>query len=102
MSTATVPTTFFNNVPKEKCENPKALKTQLEVILDILKDGLKHTVSEVRLLTGFNENSIQAQFRNARKLGYNVDGRRWEDGIFYYQLLPSLTGVTATNDTKQS
>lgn len=79
-----VPTGFFNNVPKDKHDNPAALKTQLEVIIDLMVDSQWHTVQEIAEKTGFPENSVQAQFRNARKLNYVVE-REKIDGLSHYR-----------------
>lgn len=37
---------------------------------------------------GFPENSVQAQLRNLRKIGFTVERRHVKNGLFEYQLLP--------------
>jgi hypothetical protein len=73
------------------------LTKQIHCILDVASDGAWRTVQRLTAdcrkrfpAVGFPENSVQAQLRNLRKLGYTVDRRNVaESGVLYeYRLVP--------------
>ncbi|HTV07772.1 MAG TPA: hypothetical protein VMD97_01850 [Candidatus Aquilonibacter sp.] len=77
------------------------LATQIDCIREHALDGKWRTIqkltAELRKAhprVGFPENSVQAQLRNLRKLGYRVERRHVAKGLFEYRLLePVNPGV---------
>jgi len=67
------------------------LSGQLEKIYELMRDGRWRTVATVAHVTGYPENSIQAQLRNLRKDrfgGYLVEKRRvTPNGLYEYRVL---------------
>ena len=101
MSTSTLP--IFSGAAYEPERDEARLTKQLDQILWLVKDGNWRTVQ--RLTTelrrqwpdgNFPENSVQAQLRNLRKLGYRVDRRHVKAGLFEYCVLPPVNpGIVA-------
>jgi Mn-dependent DtxR family transcriptional regulator len=77
--------------PEVKTKRDEArLKHKLDLIFKLLSDGKAYSVQEIALGLGLQESSVSAQCRNLRKPelgGYNVEGKRHEDGIFRYRLI---------------
>ncbi len=81
------------------------LTKQLDCILDVVKDGGWRTVQRLTAQlrkrfpgVNFPENSVQAQLRNLRKVGYRVEKRNTltHGYLCEYQVLPPVNpGVGA-------
>jgi hypothetical protein len=79
------------------------LARQIDCIRTVALDGRWRTVQKLTAelrkkfpLVAFPENSVQAQLRNLRKLGYLVERRHVAGGLFEYRLLePANPGVAS-------
>lgn len=92
-SPAPQPAPFAGPVYEESRDRAR-LARQIDCIRDHALDGEWRTVQKLTAelrkrhpFVGFPENSVQAQLRNLRKLGYRVERRHVSGGIFQYRLL---------------
>jgi hypothetical protein len=92
-------TKIFSGADYQQERDGQRLATQIGCILVVVMDGNWRTVTklavELRRLypaIQFPENSVQAQLRNLRKLGYKVERRNVaERGVCYeYRVLPRV------------
>lgn len=87
----------------DPAQDRQRLARQIDCIRELALDGEWRTVQKLTAAlrrrypaVGFPENSVQAQLRNLRKLGYQVERRAVGRGLHEYRLLePVNPGVGA-------
>lgn len=68
------------------------LKTQLERVFAVMKDGRWHYLGELAKATGGSEAGVSARLRDLRKPrfgGHTVEHEREEGGLWRYRLIVS-------------
>jgi hypothetical protein len=66
------------------------LTNQYDTIFNIMKDGTWRSVRQIRKLTGYPQNSIQAQLRHSRKKkfgSHELNKKYKKKGLYLYQII---------------
>ncbi len=94
-SDPSVSTAIFSGPEFEPERDAARLLRQVDCIRDVALELGWITIQKLAAAlrkryptVGFPENSIQAQLRNLRKVGYTLERRHKGHGLFEYRLLP--------------
>lgn len=77
----------FSGAAYDAALDEERLKGQLLKVYNLMRDGRWRTVQKIAELIGEPENSIQAQLRNLRKVGYQVPRRYIGNRLSEYRLV---------------
>lgn len=91
MTTPFLPVARFDGETYEPEHDAKRLRSQLERVFYLMRDGEWRSLGRIAELAGGSEASVSARLRDLRKEkfgAHEVDRRRVEGGLFEYRLVP--------------
>ena len=83
-------TATFDGADYDHKRDSARLTSQIETIFNLMRDGKFRSVAEIGRLTGYPENSIQAQLRNLRKArfgSHTLNRKHIKNGFNLYQIV---------------
>ena len=88
---------LFSGAAYEPARDEKRLTKQLDCIVAGTADSQWRTVERLAIelrraypAVKFPENSVSAQLRNLKKIGYRLERRHVQNGLFEYRVFPPV------------
>lgn len=83
-------TDLFDGRTYDAPRDEERLTGQMADVMDIMRDGLWHTLGEIHALTGHSEGGISARIRDMRKIRWGcqeVESQFVRRGLWKYRLI---------------